>query len=114
MTFNDRNLRPSARLLLALPIAALAFSLAACGAGETRPSEADVAKGLSEFFATQPGGEVFTDEASECLAGYLVDSELSDETLNYLADGEDRQKDQADKDLTEKIVAERGPECITG
>ena len=111
MKINDRNLRTTSRLLLALPIAALAFSLAACG-GPSRPSEADVAKGLAEFFDSQGMGDQIDADASECLAEYLVDSDLSNETLTFLANGEDKQKDQADKDLTEKIISENVQECI--
>ena len=111
MKINDRNLRTPSRLLLALPIAALAFSLAACG-GPSRPSEADVAKGLTEFFESQGMGDQIDADASECLAEYLVDSDLSNETLTFLANGEDKQKDQADKDLTEKIISDNVQECI--
>ncbi|RKN66592.1 hypothetical protein D7252_02610 [Microbacterium sp. CGR2] len=112
MIINDRNPRTSTRLLLALPIAALAFSLAACG-GSSRPSEGEVAKGLVQFFESQGQADLLTEDASECLAEYLVDSELSNETLTYLANGEDKQKDEADKDLTTKIIQEHAQECTT-
>lgn len=101
----------AARIAMALPIAALALSLAACG-GPSRPSQADVADGLSEFFSSQPGGEVITEDAAECLAGYLVDSDLSNETLTYLANGEDRQKDEDDKALTTQIIQDHVQECV--
>ena len=110
MTFNDRNLRTPARLLMALPIAALAFSLAACG-GSTRPSADDVAAGLDEFFTSQ--GQELPDGASECFAGYLVDSELSNETLTFLANGEDKQSSVEDRDLTTKILKDNLDECAT-
>jgi len=106
----DRNLRPTARLLLALPIAAAAFSLAACAAPAERPSVSEVADGLGEFLETQ--GMTLSDEASTCFAEKLVDSKLSNETLGYIADGQDRQKDEADKDLTTKIIQDNA-DCAT-
>ena len=111
MKINDRNLRTPSRLLLALPIAALAFSLAACG-GASRPSEDDVAKGLSQFFESQGMGDQIDADASECLAEYLVDSDLSNETLTFLANGEDKQKNEADKALTTQIISDNVQECI--
>lgn len=113
MTFSDRKLRTSSRLLLALPIAAVAFSLAACS-GPSRPSVDDVASGIQQVFEDQGQPQLATEEVATCLAEALVDSELSNETLTYIADGEDKQKDQADKDLTTKIISEEGPACITG
>ena len=113
MKINDRTLRTPSRLLLALPIAALAFSLAACG-GPSRPSSDDVAEGLQKVFEGTAAGEVITEDVASCFADALVESDLSNETLTYIANGEDKQKDQADKDLTTKIISEEGPACITG
>jgi hypothetical protein len=107
----DRKLRTRSRLLLALPAAALALSLAACG-GATRPTEDQVATGLTKYFESAGQGDVFNEDAAECFAGHLVDSELSNETLNYLANGEDKQKDQKDKDLTTKILTDNMADCM--
>ncbi len=108
MTLTDRNPRAS-RILLALPVAALAFSLAACG-GSARPTADQVSDGLDEFFTSQ--GQTLPDGAADCFAGYLVDSELSDETLTYLANGEDKQKNEEEKALTTKIVTDNRDECL--
>jgi len=107
----DRKLRTRSRLLLALPAAALALSLAACG-GASRPSEAQVAEGLTKYFESAGQADIFNEDAAECFAGYLVDSDLSNETLTFLANGEDKQKDQADKDLTTKILQDNMAECM--
>ncbi|MCK2030633.1 MULTISPECIES: hypothetical protein [Microbacterium] len=107
----DRKLRTRSRLLLALPAAALALSLAACG-GASRPSQADVASGLTQYFESAGQGDIFDEKAADCFAGYLVDSELSNETLNYLANGEDKQANQSDKDLTTKILQDNMSECM--
>ncbi|WP_341977661.1 hypothetical protein LTA6_001816 [Microbacterium sp. LTA6] len=104
----DRKLRT--RLLLALPIAAVAFSLAAC-AGPARPSVDKVAEGIHQVFVEQGQEDVVTKDVATCLAEVLVDSKLSDETLNYIANGEDKQKDIADRDLTTKLISENIQEC---
>lgn len=111
MTFNDRNLRTPARLLMALPIAALAFSLAACG-GSTRPSADDVADGIQKVYEDQGLGDVVTDDVADCLAKALVDSDVSNETLTYIANGEDKQKDEADKALTTQVLLDSKDECF--
>lgn len=106
----DRKLRTRSRLLLALPAAALALSLAACGS--SRPSEQQVADGLTKYFEEAGQGDILDDKAAECFAGPLVDSELSNETLTYLANGEDKQANQEDKDLTTKILQDNMDECL--
>ncbi|MFJ4254644.1 hypothetical protein [Microbacterium sp. NPDC090003] len=106
----DRKLRTRSRLLLALPAAALALSLAACGA--SRPSEAQVADGLTKYFEDAGQSEIFTADAAECFSGYLVDSDLSNETLNFLANGEDKQANQDDYDLLQKILQDNMNECL--
>lgn len=110
MKLTDRNVRPASRLLMALPIAALAFSLAACG-GPGRPSADDVSEGLGQVFEDQGMGDVITDDVADCFAEKLVDSDLSDETLRYIANGEDKQANQEDKDLTTKIITDNLEEC---
>lgn len=107
----DRKLRTRSRLLLALPAAALALSLAACG-GASRPSEAQVADGLTKYFEEAGQGDIFTADAASCFSGYLVDSDLSNETLNFLANGEDKQANQDDYDLLQEILTDNMEECL--
>ncbi|MCK2023923.1 hypothetical protein KZC52_13370 [Microbacterium sp. kSW2-24] len=107
----DRKLRTRSRLLLALPAAALALSLAACG-GASRPSQADVASGLTQYFEDAGQGDILNEKAADCFAGYLVDSELSNETLNYLANGEDKQANQDDYTLVQKVLTDNMEECL--
>ena len=101
----------TARLLMALPVAALAFSLAACS-GPTRPSVDEVAGGISQIYEEQGLGDQFTDDMATCFAEALVESDLSNETLSYIADGEDKQKNVEERDLTEKILTDKQAECI--
>lgn len=109
---NDRKLRTrTTRLLMALPIAAVAFSLAACGGPAERPSVDEVSSGLQKFFDEQGQADTLSDAAATCLAEALVESDLSNETLSYLADGEDRQKDEADKAVTTQVLQDNLQEC---
>lgn len=111
MKITQRDLRTPARLLLVLPIAALAFSLAACG-GASRPSSADVATGIQKVFEGTATEEAMTDDVASCFADALVESDLSNETLTYIANGEDKQKNQEEKDLTEQILQDKQEECF--
>ncbi len=110
MTLTDRNLRTPARILMALPIAALAFSLAACG-GSSRPAVDDVADGIQKVYEDQGLGDTVTDEVATCFAEALVDSDLSNETLTYIANGEDKQSSQDDKALTTQILTDNLEKC---
>ena len=105
----DRNLRT--RILLALPMVAVAFSLAAC-AGPARPSVDKVADGIYKVFDEQGMSDIYTEEVTACLAEHLLDSKLSDETLNYIANGEDKQKNIEERDLTTQIIQDHREECI--
>ncbi|WP_217180947.1 hypothetical protein [Streptomyces sp. AC495_CC817] len=105
----DRNPRSVVRLLLAVPVTALALSLAACGA--SRPTEKEVAAGLVDFFADTAAGDTIDADAAACLAGYLVDSKISNETLARIAEGKDEPANAEDRDLTVTILTERTPEC---
>lgn len=105
----DRNLRTPARLLMAVPIAALAFSLAACSA--SRPTADQVADGLTKYFEEVGTADSLPESAAVCFADYLVASDLSNETLNYIADGKDQASSIEDRDLTAKILQDNAAEC---
>lgn len=110
MKLNDRNLRTPSRILMALPIAALAISLAACG-GTSRPAVDDVADGIQKVYEDQGLGDVVTGDVATCFAEALVDSDLSDETLTYIANGEDKQSSEEDKALTTQILTDNLEKC---
>ena len=78
----DRNLRSrTSRLLLALPIAAVALSLAACSGAVERPSAEKVATGLQQVLEDQGVGDALPEDVMLCLSEALVDSDASNETL---------------------------------
>lgn len=103
------NIDRRTRILLAVPVAALALSLAACSA--SRPSADEVSQGLSKYFEEANMGDILTDDAADCFAGYLVDSDLSNDTLNYIAQGKDLASSTDDATLTQKILTDNLAEC---
>ncbi|MFT4258412.1 hypothetical protein [Microbacterium sp.] len=105
----DRNTRRSARLLMALPIAALAISLTACAV--SRPTVEEVSTGLVKHFEDQGLSDAMPDSVADCFAGYLVDSELSNETLASIANGEDKAASAEDGTLAAKIITDNTDEC---
>ncbi|MFJ4223001.1 hypothetical protein [Microbacterium sp. NPDC089695] len=115
MKLNDRNLRPATRILMALPIAALAFSLAACGgAAVERPSAEDVSDGLMKVLEDQGMGDALTEPIIMCLSEALVDSEVSDETLATIAKGDaEAQTSQDDYDLVQSTITDAAMDCAS-
>ena len=100
----DRNLR--SRILMTLPIAALAISLAACAGGpgggsggSDRPSADELSTGITTILEDAGQGGVLTEEQVDCIADEFLDSEVSDQDLKNMADGEDLQTSQEAKDL---------------
>lgn len=109
---NDRKLRTrTSRLLMALPIAAVAFSLAACSAPAERPSAPEVAKGWQKIFEDAGTGDAYPEELVSCLAEALVDSKVSDEDLANIAAGKDVQTSTDAQALIQQVVTEAAPDC---
>lgn len=111
MIVTDTSPRTRSRILMTLPIAALALSLAACG-GSARPSADQVADGIQQVYEDQGFPDAISDDAATCFAEALVDSALSDETLGYIADGEDKQKNEEEKAMTTQILQDKQEECF--
>ena len=97
-------------LTAALIVAAL--SLSACGGGdEGRPAKADVKKSLTSKDSVF--GNTIPPEAADCVAGVLVDSDLSDKTLNAMVEGdEDYKGSDKDKKTLATLSSEFG-KCVT-
>lgn len=109
----DRNLRTRTRLLLAVPIAAVALSLAACSGAAERPSADKLATGINKILDDGGLGDQFTDEQVDCIADALVDSKISDQDLANLADGKDVQTSQEAKTLVTQEMSEATATCLT-
>ena len=91
--------------------------LTACGGGGGRPSADEVADALKD--KDNPAGQAFTaggatDEAIDCIAEALHESDLSDDVLQAIVDGdEDYEGSSEDEDAFAGLVDELG-KCITG
>ena len=73
------------KLKLVSTAAVLAVALSACGGGG-RPSQDDVAKAIKDQVGSS--SSALTDKVIDCIAKEVVDSDLSDDTLNKLLDND--------------------------
>lgn len=83
------KLRNSAKLIVAATVLAL---VSACGGGGDRPSKDEVADAIRNGSSPMGSGEDMTslpDETIDCMAGALVDSDLSDDALRAFVKGDD-------------------------
>lgn len=82
-------------LTAAFVVAALSLTSACGGGGGDRPSKAEVKSALTKkdnvFGTTIPA------KTADCIAGALVDSKVSDKTLQAIVDGDEKYKG-SDKD----------------
>lgn len=108
----NRNLRtrPS-RLLLAVPIAAVALSLAACSGGAQRPSTDELSDGIATILEDSGQGDLLTGEQITCVAEYFLTSDVSDRDLAYIAEGKDTQTSEEAKTLVTSTMQDAGMEC---
>lgn len=106
----DRKPRLATRLLTILPIAALAFSLAACS-GAQRPTAKELATGMQQIFKDAGQGDI-PDAVITCISEKLVASDLSDQDLANVAKGKDVQTDEAAKAKMTKVVQQSAQECV--
>lgn len=99
-------------LTAALIVAAL--SLSACGGGDDggdRPSTSDVKKSLTSKDSVF--GTTIPEESADCVAGVLVDSDLSDKTLKAMVDGDkDYKGSKDDQKALASLTTEFG-KCVT-
>jgi hypothetical protein len=91
--------------------------LTACGGGG-RPSEDDLAKSLKDdgnALGAAFGGAGADDKAIDCIAKALHDSDVSDDALQAIVDGdEDYKGSDEDADAIEEAITSDLPKCITG
>jgi hypothetical protein len=113
---SDRKLRT--RLLTAVPIAALAFSLAACGGSAAeRPSTSELSEGVTMIL--EDGGitvgdgedDQLTADQVDCISDELIASDIPDQDLANLAEGKDEQSSQETYDLVSTTMTEAVQTC---
>ena len=88
--------------------------LTACGGGGDRPSTDDVAKALKDNDNAASGlATGASDDAIDCIAKALHDSDLSDDALQAIVDGDEGfEGDKDDQEAVEGVLNEIG-KCIT-
>jgi hypothetical protein len=109
----DRNPRTRNRLLMALPVAALAFTLAACSGGAQRPSVPELSEGITPILDDYGIGGQIDESGVDCISEQLIASEISDQDLANLADGKDEQTSQEAYDLVQSEMTAAVQECVT-
>jgi len=112
------SLHTRTRLLLALPIAAAAISLAACAGtaggqdgGSGRPSVDDVSVGITKILDDAGQSDLLTEDQITCISERFVDSKVSDEDLSNLAAGKDEQTSEDAKELVSQTMTEASTAC---
>jgi hypothetical protein len=88
-------------------VAALALTSACGGDDGGRPTKADIKTSITSEDSVF--GSAIPEEAADCVAGALVDSDISDKTLNAIVEGDEDYKGSDDdkdalSDLTSKIT----------
>lgn len=101
------------RMMMALPVAALALTLAACAGGSQRPTTEEVSAGLHKIFEEQGQGDLFTDEDLTCMSEALVESDVSDQDLANLAEGKDVQTSTDSQKVVTEATAGAAQKCLT-
>jgi len=89
--------------------------LTACGGGGGRPSQDDIAKALKD--SDNPASAMATaasDEQIDCIAKALHDSDLSDDALQAIVDGDEDYKGGKEDDKALEGMATDVAKCITG
>lgn len=92
--------------------AAAVLTLSACGGGADRPSQAEVKKAITSEDSVL--GTAIPEAAADCVAKALVDSDLSDKTLNALVEGDE---DYKGSDEDQKALSGLGADvskCVAG
>lgn len=99
---------------LAAAAAVVVLTLSACGGGGGRPSVSEIEDAITD--SDNPAGEAFSaleDDQITCVAEALEESDLSDEALQALVEGdEDYEGSDEDEQALQDIGTEDVRECI--
>lgn len=99
---------------LAAAAAVVVLTLSACGGGGGRPSVSEIEDALTD--SDNPAGEAFSsleDEQVTCVAEAFESSDLSDEALQALVEGdEDYEGSDEDEEALMNIATDEVTECV--
>lgn len=92
-------------------VAALAVTSACGGGGDERPSKADVKTAITSEDSVF--GTAIPEEAADCVSEALVESDISDKTLNAIVENDtDYKGSDDDKDALSSLTSKM-TECAT-
>lgn len=95
----------------ALIVATMALTGACGGGSDDRPTKAEVSKSLSG--KDSMFGTTIPDAAVDCVAGVLVDSNLSDKGLRAIVEGDKSASGDKDDEKALLDVTTKFGECVT-
>ena len=79
----------------------------ACGGGDDRPSADEISKGL-----TKASKGAITEKQADCAAKIISKSDLSDKSVQALADGDSKYKPTKDDTAKQAKLAEKLTGCL--
>lgn len=83
---------------------------AACGGGGDRPSADEVSEALQK---NEVAGSEVPKESADCVAEAFVESDLSDEALQAIVDGEEDYDASSEDEKAVADVSEKVGKCLT-
>jgi hypothetical protein len=98
-------------LTAAFVVAALSLTSACGGGGDDRPSKAEVKKAITSKDSVF--GSSIPAKSADCIAGALVDSDISDKTIQAIVDGDkDYKGSKKDKEALTGLQSDL-TKCVT-
>lgn len=97
-------------LSAAFIVAALALT-SACGGGDDRPTKAEVKTAITSEDSVF--GTSIPEESADCVAGVLVDSDVSDKTLNAIVESDEDYKGSKDDEKALTSLTTEFAKCVT-
>lgn len=97
--------------LLAFVAATSVLTLTAACGGDGRPSAGELSDALTSEDSVF--GTAFPERSADCVAEVLVDSDLSDDTLNAIVEGDEEYEGDSDEQAALQGLSGDIAECLT-
>lgn len=102
------NTSLTAKKILSSTVVVMALAVtSACGGGDDRPSADEISKGL-----TKGSKGAITEKQADCAAKIIADSDLSDKSVQALADGDAKYKPTKDDTAKQAKLAKKLTGCL--
>ncbi|MCD9198549.1 hypothetical protein [Aeromicrobium wangtongii] len=92
-------------------VAALALTSACGGSDDNRPTKAEVKTAITSEDSVF--GTAIPEESADCVAGVLVDSDVSDKTLKAIVESDDDYKGSKDDEKALTGLSDEFAKCVT-